>query len=58
MCYANFVSFNEFLKDLCIYDDILDTILITEKKLLHFLLSKLGQILSVDKIRSNHIYSS
>ena len=31
------------------YDDILDTIRITDKKLLHFKLSKLGQILCVDK---------
>ena len=31
------------------YDDILDMIQITDKKLLHFKLSKLGQILRVDK---------
>ena len=40
------------------YDDILDIITITDKKLLHFKLSKLGQILSADKTgfpRSGHI---
>ena len=35
--------------DFCTYDDILDTIWITERKLLHFKLSKSGQILRVDK---------
>ena len=35
--------------DICTYDDILDTIWITDKKLLHFKLSKSGQILRVDK---------
>ena len=42
------------------YDDILDTIQITEKKLLHFKLSKSGQILRVDKTsfpRPRHIYN-
>ena len=45
--------------DVCIYDDILDTIQITDKKLLHFKLSKSGQILCVDKTnfpRPGHIY--
>ena len=45
--------------DLCIYDDILDTILITDKKLLHFKLSKSGHILHVDKTdfpRPGHIW--
>ena len=40
------------------YDDILDTIWITDKKLLHFKLSKSGQILCVDKAsfpRLSHI---
>ena len=46
--------------DLCIamYDDIVDTIVITDKKLLHFKLSKSGQILCVDKTgfpRPSHI---
>ena len=49
MYYAKVVSFIELLMDFCMYDDILDTILITDKKLLHFKLSKLGQILCVDK---------
>ena len=35
--------------DVCIYDDILDTIQNTDKKLLHFKLSKSGHILHVDK---------
>ena len=35
--------------DLCTYDDILDTIWITDRKLLHFKYSKSGQILRVDK---------
>ena len=41
------------------YDDILDTIQLTDKKLLHFKLSKSGQILHVDKTcfpRPSHIY--
>ena len=42
-------NFIEFLIDFCTYDDILDTIQITDKKLSHFKLSKLGQILCVDK---------
>ena len=49
MCYPKSVSFIEFLMDLYIYDDILDIIQITINKLLHFTLSKLGQILHVDK---------
>ena len=44
--------------DFCIYDDILDTIQIIDKKLLHFKLLKSGQILCVDKIpRLGHNYS-
>ena len=39
----------KFLMDFCIYDDILDTIQIAGKKLLHFKLSKSGQILHVGK---------
>ena len=44
MCYAKAVSFIEFLIDFCMYDDIkfLDTLLITDKKILHFKLSQLG----------------
>ena len=41
MCYPKYASFIVFLTDLCIYDDILDT---TVKKLLHFKLSKSGQV--------------
>ena len=50
----------EFLMDFCTYDDILDTIRITDKKLLHFKLSKSSQILRVDKTgypRLGHICS-
>ena len=47
----------------CLYDDILDTIWITNKKLLHFKLSKSGQILRIDKtgfskpIHINYIFN-
>ena len=33
MCYAKSVSSIEFLMDFCIYDDILDMIQVTDKKL-------------------------
>ena len=36
ICYAKYVNFIEFLMDFGISDDILDTILITAKKVLHF----------------------
>ena len=49
MCYPNSVSFIEFLMDFCTYNDILDAIWTTDNKLLHFKLSKSGQILCVDK---------
>ena len=58
MCYPKSVSFIEFLMDCCTYDDILDTIWITDKKLIHFKLLKSGQILHVDKTgfpRPGHI---
>ena len=58
MCYTKSVGFMEFLMDCCIYDDILDTILSTDRKLLCFKLSKLDQILRADKtgfLRSGHI---
>ena len=45
MCYPHSVNFIEFLMDFCIYDNILDTIQIIDKKLLHFKLLKSGQIL-------------
>ena len=50
MCYPKSDSFIALLMDLCMYDDILDTIWITDKTLLHFKLSKSGQILRVNKI--------
>ena len=49
MCNTESVNFIEFLMDFYIYGDGLDTILITDKMLLHFKLSRLGQILCVDK---------
>ena len=55
------VSFIEFLMDFCTYDDILGTIWVTDKRLLHFKLSKSGQILQVDKTgfsRLSHIESN
>ena len=48
MCYTKYVNFIEFLMDFGISDDILDTILITDKTLLHFKPSQLGQILCVN----------
>ena len=60
MCYPHSVNFTEFLMDYCIYDDILNMIQTTDKKLLPFKLSKSGQILHVDKTcfpRPGHIYA-
>ena len=59
MCYPKSVNFIEFLMSFCIYDNIVDMIQITDKTLLHFKLSKSGQILRVDKTyfpRPGHIY--
>ena len=59
MSYPKAVNFIEFLMDCCIYDHSLDTIQITDKKLLHVKLSKLGHILHVDETcfpRPGHIY--
>ena len=59
MCYQQSVNFIEFAIDFCIYDDILDTIEIIDKMLLHVKLSKSGQILCVDKTcfsRPGHKY--
>ena len=44
------LNFIEFLMDFGISDDILVTVLITDKKLLNFKLSQLGQILCVTLI--------
>ena len=49
LCYSKAASFIEFLIDICNYDDTLGTIWITNKKLLHFKLSKSFQILRLDK---------
>ena len=43
MCYPNSVTFNEFLMNFCICDDILDTIQEIDKRLMHFKLSKLDK---------------
>ena len=61
MCYLKSVNFIEFLMDFCIYDNILGTVQIIDKKLVNFKLSKSGQILHVDKtcfLRPGHIYMS
>ena len=58
MCYLKSVSFIEFLMDLRIRNDIVDALWITDKKLLHFKLLKLDQILNLDKTgfpRPSHI---
>ena len=58
MGYPKSVNFMEFLIDVCIYDDILDALQITDKKLLYFKLSKSGQILRLGKTcfpRPGHI---
>ena len=49
MGYPKSVSLIEFVIDFYTCDNILDTIWITDIKLLHFQFSKLGQILSADK---------
>ena len=57
--YPESVSFIEFLMDLCTYDEILNVIQITDKKLLQFKVSNSGQILHVDKTcfpRPGHIF--
>ena len=58
LCYPKSVNFIKFLMDFCIYGEILNTIQITDKKSLHFKLSKSGQSLHVDKTcfpRPGHI---
>ena len=59
MCYPKSGNFIEFLMEFYIYDNILNTIHITGKRLLHFKLSKSGQILCVDNTcfpRPGHNY--
>ena len=59
ICYPKSVNFIEFLMDFCMYGNTLAMIQITDKKLLHFKLSKSCQILCVDKTcfpRPSHIY--
>ena len=58
--YPTSVSFIDFPMDFYIYDDIFNAVLIIDKKLLRFKLSKSGQILHVDKTgfpRPCHIYN-
>ena len=55
----NLLVLLKFLTYFCTYDDIIHTIWITNKKLLHFKLSKSGQILYIDKTgfpRLGYIY--
>ena len=63
MCYLSYiksVSFIEIPMNFCIYDKIHITMIKSKKiNLLHFKLSKLGQILHVHKtgfLRPTHIY--
>ena len=58
MYYLKAVNFIKLFMVFSIYDDILDTIQITDRTLLHFKLSKSGQVLCVDKTcfpRPSHI---
>ena len=58
MSYPKSFSFIEFPMDFCMHGDILNTIQITDKRLLHFKLKKSGQILHVDMTcfpRPSHI---
>ena len=57
--YLNAVSFIEFLKRFCIYDEICVGILCNKNELQNLKDRNLGQILSVDKtcfLRPGHIY--
>ena len=49
VCYPNSVSFIEFLRILCIYDELCVKILFCQDEILHFKDRNLGQILRVDK---------
>ena len=49
MCYTISVSFIEFPRKFCTYDEIFDKALCNEKELLNLKCSKLDQILRVDK---------
>ena len=58
--YPKSFSCIEFLMNFCIYDDILDAVRITDKKILLFKLLKSVQMLHVDKTsfpRPSHIYN-
>ena len=60
VCYPNSVSFIEFFRILCIYDELCLKILFCSDEILHFKDRNLGQILRVDKtcfLRPGHIYS-
>ena len=60
VCYPNSVSFIEFLRILCIYDERCVKILFCHDEILHFKDPNLGQILRVDKtcfLRPGHIYT-
>ena len=58
VCYPNSVSFIEFLRILCIYDELSVKILFCHDEILYFKDQNLGQILRVDKtcfLRPGHI---
>ena len=57
--YPNSVSFIEFLRILCLYQEICVKMLYCYDEILHFKDQNLGQILRVDKtcfLRPGHIY--
>ena len=59
VCYPHSVSFIEFLRMLCIYDELCVKILFCHDEILHFKDRNLGQILRVDKtcfLRPGHIF--
>ena len=58
--YPNSISFIEFLRILCIYDELHVKILFCHDEILHFKDRNVGQILHVDKtcfLRPGHIYA-
>ena len=59
VCYPNSVSFIEFLRILCMYDEICVKMLCSQDEIWHFKDRNLGQILHVDKtcfLRPGHIF--
>ena len=61
VCYPNSVNFIEFLRILCIYDELCVKILFCHDEILHFKDRNLGQILHVNKtcfLRPGHKYNN